>query len=277
MRKLIAAITVAALAVTTAPLPAAPVPTAETVIEHAVEALGGRAALAKLQTRVLYGAMEIPGLGIKAPMTIWQARPALKYAEMSSSATGEIVSGCDGETCWQNTSLQGPRIERNGELALSLRDSDFDGLANWQQWYSKAVCAGADSAAGTTAWKVLMTPNEGEPETWWFDQSSGLPVKESMTVVNEMGNIALEAYPSDYRRVAGILVPFRTRQVLMGGVQTMVMVVDSIATNVKIPSGRFDLPPEIRALKAKQSGANPAPADSAGAPWGRPAREDQRK
>jgi hypothetical protein len=276
MRSLLAAIVLIALAVTPAPVPAdAPVPTGETVIEHAVDALGGRSALAKIQNRVIYGAMEIPGLGLKAPMTIWQARPDLKYAEMSSPATGEIVSGCNDGTCWQNSSLQGPKIEQNAERALSLRDSDFDGLADWRHWYARAECAGADTAAGTTAWRVQMFPAEGEAETWWFDQASGLPVKEKMTIVNEMGNIAMDAYPSDYRRVAGILVPYRTRQVLMNGVQTLVMAVDSVAINVNIPPGRFDLPPEVRALKEKQAGAGSAPADSSGAPPG--GREDRRR
>jgi len=279
----LAVMALAAATALTAPALTAPadqaVPSGETVIERAVAALGGRAPLEKLRNRVLYGAMEVPGLGIEAPLTLYQARPDLQYVQASSPAIGSVTQGCDGETCWESSSLQGPRIKKDGERAMSMRDADFDGLANWRRWYAKVDSVAADTAAGVAVWRVIMTPKEGEPEAWYFDQSSGLPVKEKQTIVNEMGAIPIVSYPGDFRRAAGILVPFRTRQVMMNGLQTVVMAVDSVAYNVDIPAGRFDLPPEIRALMAKQAAADSAAAvgDSSRTPWGGALREEKRK
>ncbi len=241
------------------------IPTAEAVIERAVEAEGGRAPLGKLHNRRLIGVMEIPGMGVNAALTVYMERPNREYTEVTSSEIGELVSGTDGETCWENSAIQGPRIKRGGERALALSEADFDGLAGWKRWYAKAECAGADTAAGKAAWKVLMTPKEGDVETWYFDQETGLPLEQSLTITNQMGSIPVQNYPSDFRDVDGVLIPFRSRQVVMGGLQTMIMSIQSVVHDVEIPPGRFDLPPEVKALRDKAAAGSAAGSDSTGA------------
>jgi hypothetical protein len=62
--------------------------------------------------------------------------------------------------------------------------------------------------------------------------------------------VPVESYVSDFRDVGGVRLPHRIRQVAAG--QELVTTVESIAHNVEIPAGQFDLPKEIQALLGKK-------------------------
>lgn len=230
-------------------------PPAEEVIAKAVAAGGGAEAAAKVSSRHVTGALRIPAMGLGAPLKIWQSRPGLMAREIASPEIGSMSSGTDGETCWENSSMQGPRILLGVERALALREADMDGLIAWQRWYEKAESAGADTVGGRSAWKILMTPREGNVETAWFDAESGHLVKQSMVLPTSMGEVPVTSWLEDYREVEGVTMPFRIRQSLMNGLQVMVIDVESVANNVEMPADRFALPAEIAALKAKAEAA----------------------
>ena len=247
-----------ALAVSTAAAVAQePAPTAEELLAKAIEASGGAAAVAKPGNRQVTGTMQLPALGISAPLTVWQARPSFLLMEIASAELGQMASGCDGDVCWENSSMQGPRIKEGAERAQALREADFDGHLGWSRHYAQAQCAGPDTVDGRAAWKLLMTPKEGAVETWWLDAASGLPVKQALTVASSMGDIPATVWFSDYREVDGLRVPHRTRQSLMNGLQVMVLSFDKVSHDVALPADRFALPPEIAALRQKAAPAGP--------------------
>lgn len=235
-------------------------PSAEEILARAIAASGPPERLAAVRTRHLTGAMRIPAMGLSAPLQVWQARPNLTAMELESPELGRISSGCDGQTCWENSSLQGPRLLAGSELAKVLRDAEFDGLLNWRRFFTKAEAAGADTVDGRAAWKVVLTPTEGGPETWWFDAESGLPAKQSLTLDTPMGHVPVTSWLSDYRDVNGVKSPFLTRQSMMNGLQVIVLAMETLAENVELPADRFALPPEIAALKAKEAAAPPETA-----------------
>ena len=179
---------------------------------------------------------------------------------MESAALGRFESGCDGETVWE-TSMQGPSIKKGPERAVQLREADFDSWPNWKKYYKSATTTGADSVAGRPTWKVGMVPMEGAPDTLWFDQGNGLLLKMSTKLQTDMGQVPVDTYLEDYRDACGTRMPFRTRQVIAGGVQELMLTTDSVACNPEVPMDRFALPAEIKALleKAKTEGATPAP------------------
>ena len=92
-----------------------------------------------------------------------------------------------------------------------------------------------------------MTPKVGKPETSWWDVESGLQIKSSLIVTNEMGDIAMDAYALDYKDVDGILVPFTAKQVLMG-VQEMFIKIETMEWDKEFPEGIFDIPADVQAL-----------------------------
>jgi hypothetical protein len=190
-------------------------------------------------------------MGVELRHTTWAQRPNKSYALMESPALGKMESGCDGTTVWENSAMTGPSVKSGAERAMQLREADFDNWLNWKMYYKSVTTAGADTMAGQATWKVEMVPLEGSPETIWIDQATGLLLKTSMKVQSEMGEVPIETFHEDYREVCGMKIPFRTRQVMMGGMQEMVSTTDSVACNPAVPKDRFDLPVEIKALLEK--------------------------
>jgi hypothetical protein len=96
------------------------------------------------------------------------------------------------------------------------------------------------------AHKVVLTPRDGKPQSFYFDQVSKLLVKVELTVENPVGTIPVETFLEDYRPIDGIALPHKARIVAMG--QERFLTTESIEHNVDLPPDRFDLPAEIRAI-----------------------------
>jgi hypothetical protein len=235
-------------------------PQAEALIQKMIDATGGKAAYARLQSRFSTGKLSLPKMGVELSQTTWAQRPNKSYALMESPALGTMESGCDGSTVWDNSSMAGPSVKKGSERAVLLREADFDNWPNWKKYYKSATTAGADTVAGQATWKIEMVPLEGTPETMWMDQATGLVLKTSMKIQTEMGEVPVDVFMEDYREACGMKIPFRTRQVMMGGMQEMVVTTDSIACDPVVPKDRFDLPAEIRALLEKPK-TEDAPAE----------------
>jgi hypothetical protein len=70
-----------------------------------------------------------------------------------------------------------------------------------------------------------------------------------MTVETPMGNVPMESYASDYRKVDGILMAFRGDIDVIG--QKRTMTTTSIEQNVELPADLFALPEAIKGLLNK--------------------------
>ena len=235
-------------------------PSAEALIQKMIDATGGKVAYAKQESRFSTGKMSLPKMGVELNQTTWAQRPNKSYALMESPALGKMESGCDGSTVWENSAMTGPSVKTGAERAMQLREADFDNWLSWKKYYKSATTVGADSVAGQVTWKVEMVPLEGSPETMWMDQATGLLLKTSTKIQSEMGEVPVEIFMEDYREACGMKVPFRTRQVMMGGMQEMVITTDSVACDPVVPKDRFDLPAEIKALLDKPK-TEEAPAE----------------
>jgi phage I-like protein len=59
-------------------------PTAEALLDGYVTAMGGKAAMEKIDNRVTHGKMEMAAQGIEMKLTIYSARPNLNYSLIES-------------------------------------------------------------------------------------------------------------------------------------------------------------------------------------------------
>jgi hypothetical protein len=124
--------------------------------------------------------------------------------------------------------------------------------------YEKAECVGIEMLSGKPAHKVVLTPRDGKPQSFYFDQASKLLAKVELTVENPMGTIPVETFLEDYRSIDGVLLPHKSRVVAMG--QDRLLTTESVEHNVDLPPDRFDLPEEIRAILEGSQGES-APVD----------------
>ena len=221
-------------------------PKAETILDKYVEVTGGKAAYGKLNNRVTKATLEFVGQGIKFSITMYAARPDKLYNLMESEAIGKIEKGTDGKVAWETSLMRGPQIKEDQERALILRAATFDKEVNWRKLYKSVQCVGIEPVDGKLCYKIVLTPNQGPPETRYYDKKSNLLVKTEMTLKLPMGEFPMEFFASDYKRVDGILMPHKARILVMQ--QERIMTVESIKHNVKIAKDRFKLPADIQKL-----------------------------
>jgi zinc protease len=224
-----------------------PTPTGDTVLQHFVDATGGKTAYDAVKTRISTGTFTLTGKGINGSYKLYQAAPAKAYAVIDIQGVGKIEDGTDGKVAWELSAMTGARIKTDEEAAAEFRDAALDAHTNWKGYYKSAEVTGSDSVGDKSCWKVVMTPNKGAPETDWFDKTSGLLLKESAITETPMGKIPVDADYSDYRKQGDILLPFKVTQTVAG--QQYEIALDKVELNVDIPDSRFAIPAEIRALE----------------------------
>jgi hypothetical protein len=227
---------------------AADPPSGESLLQRYIDRSGGVQAYANAKNVSMSGTVEMTGRNISGTVTIFE-EGTKSYTAMDFPGIGKVEEGYDGETAWEDSALEGPRILEGDEKAAAKRAAALALITSWRDVYKDARTIGPAEVDGKPAWKVEMTPKEGKPETFFFDQESGLLVRISAVLSTAMGEISTEATMSDFRSVDGILTPYAISEKAMS--QNIVMRFSKIAYNADIPADKFNLPP---ALKARRDG-----------------------
>lgn len=225
-------------------------PKAATIIDKYVEATGGKAAYEKKHSSIQTGSMEFGALGLKGKVTSYHSEPNLTYTEIELEGMGKVTDGSDGKVAWSNSAMQGPHVKEGNEKAQAMRSARFNAEVHWRDSYKSAETKGVESVDGKDCYKVVLTPEEGSAVTRFYDKESGLLMKESATMQSPMGEVQVDAYPSDYRKEGDILLPHKLKQSFAG--QEFTISIDSVKYNQEIAKDRFDLPDEIKALVNKK-------------------------
>jgi len=225
----------------------ADLPTGEEVVAKRIEALGGEAALAKRHNSLMKGTMSISGVDMAA--TIYSAEPNFLYTLFESEMIGKMESGCNGEVAWDMSTMQGASVKEGEELEKAIFQAAFSPELRWRERYTNVDVQSEEEIDGTACYMVVLTPTVGDTTTVYVDAETWLIVRTETVSKSDMGSISIVTNPSDYREVDGVQVPFSMDMVLMGA-QQMTTTIDSVAFNVEIPEGTFDLPAEIQELLA---------------------------
>ena len=229
--------------------PGEPLPKAEEILDKFVEATGGKAAYEKVHNEKLTGTFELVGKGIKGTITSYRAEPNKSSTSVELEGVGTVKEGTDGETAWETFSLQGPRIKTGDERAVALREAALRGPLEWRKLYKHVETAGSESVDNQPCYRIVLTPDEGKPETQLYDKKTGLLLKSSMTVTRPEGDIPTETVFSDYQESGGLRIPHTVRQKALG--QEILITFDHADYNVEVPANQFDLPADVKALLAK--------------------------
>jgi hypothetical protein len=224
---------------------AADAPSAESLLQRSIDKSGGAEAYAKAKNMAMSGTVEMPAQNITGTIATFEEGEK-SYTAMDFAGIGKIEGGFDGETAWENSALQGPRILDGEEKVEAERAARLSLLSDWRELYKSARTIGSENIDGKPAWKVEMTPKEGKPETFYFDRDSGLLVRIAAVRTTPLGDISTESTMSDFRSVNGILTPFTQTETAMS--QKIVTHFKDVSYNVPLPKDRFDLPAAVKAI-----------------------------
>jgi len=223
----------------------------EAILDKYVEVTGGHAAYEKIQAEVASGTLELTGMGLSGTLTSYRAAPDKSYTVIDFGGVGKAEEGTDGQVAWSINGMEGARIKQGDERAVALRNGALHTETRWRDFFKKAELAGTEDVNGKACYKLVLTPNEGGPETRYYEKSSNLLVKIVVPVTTSEGAMTAELGLSDYRDEDGILVPHTITQKVPNA--DVLVKITSVKHNPEIPAGRFDLPAEIKALMAPKT------------------------
>ncbi|HKC65336.1 MAG TPA: hypothetical protein VKB86_16965 [Pyrinomonadaceae bacterium] len=219
-------------------------PTVDAVLEKYVNAMGGRAAIEKIKSRVSKGTFELASMaGVKGTVEIYEKAPNKQVAFLNIPGIGTDAEGFNGTIAWELEPDSGVVHEKSGlELASARRDAEFYEELKFKELFPQMTLKGVEKVGTSAAYVIEAVPAEGSAEHFYFDTATGLLVRHDSIEEGDGGKKPVEEYYSDYRAVDGIKVPFALRQKSPG--MELAIKITEVKQNVAIDDSKFNKPEE---------------------------------
>jgi zinc protease len=225
--------------------PAAPtLPGADQILDHYLQATGGRDAWKKLTSRVSKGTIEVPGMNAPGSTEIREKAPdeMLAVFVMGGATFRQAFNAKGG---WSNDPLNGLRDQTGDELTDSRRISDFSPPAGLRDRYKKFAIAGAEKIDGRDVYVLNASTENSDPDKLCFDAQTGLLIRQIVQHSTPDVVLVIQQDFSDYREVDGVKLPFVIHQ-SNGEVQFTINLAE-IHHNVALDDTIFVMPATTRA------------------------------
>jgi len=229
--------------------PIASAQTADEVIEQHLAALGGRAALGKLDSRLMIGTFTLstPAGDVAGPIEALNQRPnkARTLINLDLSALGagpvRIDQRFDGTTGYVLDSMQGDRPVGGSQLE-NMRSAVFPTqYLDYKERGATVELKPKEKVGDRDLFQLVFTPKGGSPVRQYLDAESFLPVRMVVNVeVPGMGLLDQTSEFSDLREVDGVKVPFQVKS--SSAAQSFTITVARVEHNVKVDPALFVKP-----------------------------------
>ena len=221
-------------------------PTARSIIDRHIEAIGGRKALAAINSHRVKGKMDMPANGISATMEVLSARPDKTIIRMNVPGMGDMSEGFDGTHGWAVSPMTGPVLSTGAELEDRKHAAYFDSELREDSRYEYIKTVEKTTFEGRPVYKIaLKRKGSATEDVEYYDVETGLRAGAELTRNTAMGAISVVAIQTDYKKFGDVLFPTTIRQKMMGAEQIMTLI--SIEHNVVDPAS-FEPPAAIKAL-----------------------------
>ena len=197
---------------------AAPQPTLDQVLDKYVQALGGKAAIEKITSRVMTGSIEAPASGdngsiVPGTIEIDQKAPNLRATSFSFPGNGGDQSGFNGKAGWYVDPDEGPKDMSADDVAAMRLEAEFYRPLRLKEIFPNLTLKGTAKVNGHDAYIVEAPHQDGSIERLYFDTTSGLLIRDEVPVfVPDEGNTTIVNDFSDYRSVDSVQLPFNIHQ-----------------------------------------------------------------
>jgi len=223
--------------------------TADDLIEKQLTALGGRAALGKLQSRSMTGTITLttPVGDLSGSVEILNKQPnksrTLIKVDLASVGAGELVvdQRFNGTSGYVLDSLRGNR-DITGNLLENMKNATFPTpFLNYKEMGTTLEVTGKEKVGDRDAYVVIVTPKSGSVVRQYVDVESYLPIKVVVKVdVPQIGELEQTSELLDYRDVDGVKVPFQVKST--STVQSFTITITKVEHNTPIDEALFSKP-----------------------------------
>lgn len=222
---------------------------ADEIIEKSLAAMGGRAALEKIKTRVMTGTITLstPAGNIPGTIEIYNAAPnktrTVINADLTSLGAGpmKIDQRFDGTNGYILDSMQGDRPVGGDQLANMRANAFPHPFLNYKAMGTTVTLVGKEKAGDRDAYVINFQPTQGPPVRQFIDAETFMPLRASIKMtVPQLGELEQTSEASDFRDIDGVKVPFKVQ--VSSKVQGYTIVVAKVEQNVTLDDKMFVKP-----------------------------------
>jgi photosynthetic reaction center cytochrome c subunit len=213
-------------------------PSPDQVIDNYIQALGGPSAIQKVSSRVAQGSATVGGR--PTPIDIFEKNPD-KRISLMHAGNGDIVTAYNGQEGWLAAPGRPPRDMNRSEIEAAKLDSDLHFATDMKAMFGELRVV-AEEKVGDQSTYVVSAARQGQPAVkLYFDEQSGLLVRELRYAESPLGLNPTEIDYADYRAVDGVKTPFRWTVARPNGRFTIQL--EQVKQNVPIDDVKFARPP----------------------------------
>lgn len=213
-------------------------PSPDQLIDNYIQALGGAAAIQKVSTRVAQGSANVGGR--QTPIDIFEKNPD-KRISLMHSGNGDIVTAYNGQEGWLATPGRPSRDMNGSEIEAAKLDADLHFAIDMKATFAEIRVVDEEKVGDQTTYVVSAARPGQPPVKLYFDQQSGLLVRELRYAESPLGLNPTEIDYADYRAVDGVKTPFRWTIARPNGRFTIQL--EQVKQNVPIDDVKFARPP----------------------------------
>lgn len=229
-------------------------PTAVQVFNKYLQALGGKAGVDKIRTRLTTGMLFRPKLinsgtpkaailnrGETWTIETFQKAPD-KYLAVVKTPEGVIHQGFNGAIGWTRTA-SGQREMSNAEVSSIKRQADLYKYLKLKDQYSQMSVIGREKIGDHEAYVIVALSLDNKTENLFFDTQSGLLLRRTVFTETKLGLDPEQTDYEDYREVGGVWLPYIVRvSYLDDNHYGTTRKLTDVKQNVPIDDARFNMP-----------------------------------
>ncbi len=204
--------------------------TADQVVDRYIEGMGGARALAAIQSRETEGEVKMGWVTIKTHSRLERPNHFVDSMKMLGVFVGD--NGYDGKRAWARKRSDVKQVEGD-DFKRAIRGHSLDWNLQFRNWYPNIRLLPDSEVDGTPVHSIEAIADNKDREVWRFDAETGLLRQMEGMVKDDDGKMVPAVFKlSDYRKVDGIMLPFRAEGSSNG--KSMVSTMTSIVQNQKI-------------------------------------------
>ena len=214
-------------------------PSGDAVLAKYLDAVGGKAALDKVATRVEKGNALLGG-GRGLPIDIYAKAPDLRVSVMHTP-NGESVTAYNGKEGWLTAPGRPPREMSTSDDYAAKLDATAIFPSHLAALFDQLKLQPHSEKVGDNAAMVVWATTKGQPPVkLYFDRQSGLLVRMLHYTDTALGLNPVQLDYADYRDVGGVKTPYRWTIARPNGAFTIQL--DAVQDNAPIDAARFEKP-----------------------------------
>ncbi len=218
--------------------------TADDIVNRYIQAIGGKAKLAAIQSVRATGRFNGGG-GFEADVVDEAKRPGkVRHDFMIQGFVS--TTAYDGKNGWRVNPFGGKKdAEALGEDQLKqiMEQADIEGpLVDYVSKGHKIEFVGREDFEGSDVYKLRVTLSNGTVKHYFLDVDYYIPIKVETRQIIRGTEVETETVLGNYKQVDGVYFPFSVESGGKGDSNRSVITYSKIEVNVPVDDSRFSMP-----------------------------------